>query len=550
MSLFAVERRATPMPFMVQRRCPACGGSGSVTGTCSKCAGAASHDEDAAEQQWAPSDVLRVVRSAGQPLAPATRIAMEGAFHRDFSGVRVHNGGDAAASARAVAAQAYTVGQNIVFGEGRYDPGSEAGRRLIAHELGHTLQQPQGGAIPGRLPIGPAHSASEQEADAMADAAMAGTAAPLAAPAGAPRLQLQRFGGFGDVRIAEGLQNDKDAEEAKRKEKFAPGNLAGRILTDSDIAAAGKASGAASPGRVTPTLWNATFVLHDTASPVGAKKIAEHASRGRRSSGEGAAAWVPQTGAATVAHSPLFGTRRPAATQHERGEDVMKKATRESEYRGVWKATAKDVRESTLDDVLSAQGSPAAEAKSERAQAISDLDAGSGLVHSAAAWAVEDICQKVTDATAPNLAMSAPDVPKLVGGCQRLLPLFNMRALRIGTSVNVEIVQERGSDCRTTGTLTPLTPYSASQMDNVKNLYLNAALQARAFPSITTHFQIDKAAGDHCDPRCFNVTELYKNIQTALGHPAGCTYGITPVYGTGGSDNVWWNDTVCGGAHP
>jgi hypothetical protein len=548
MSLFAAERRPTPMPFMVQRRCSGCGGGGGVTGTCSKCAGAA-HEEEA-EREWAPSSVIRVVQSPGQPLATGARIAMEGAFHRDFSGVRVHNGGDAAASAHAVAAQAYTVGQNIVFADGRYDPGSETGRRLIAHELGHTLQQPQGGAIPGKLPIGEAHSSSEQEADAMADAAMAGTAAPLAASTGVPQLQLQRFGGFGDVRIAEGLQNDKDAEEAKRKEKFAPGNLAGRVLTDSDIAAAGKASGAASPGRVTPTLWNATFVLHDTASPVGAKKIAEHASHGRRSSGEGAAAWVPQTGAATIAHSPLFGTRRPAATQHERGEDVMKKATRESEYRGVWKATAKDIRESTLDAVLSAQGSPAAEAKSERAQAISDLDAGSGLVHSAAAWAVEDICQKVTDATAPNLASSTTDVPRLVGGCQRLLTLFNMRALRIGTSVNVEIVQERGSDCRTTGTLTPLTPYSTSQMDNVKNLYLNAALQARAFPSVTTHFQIDKAAGDHCDPRCFNVTALYKNIQAALGHPAGCTYGITPLYGTGGSDNVWWNDTVCGGAHP
>jgi hypothetical protein len=550
MSGFAAERRPTPVPFMVQRRCPACGGSGSVVGTCSACAGGPSHVEVPEEQHWAPSSVVEVVKSAGSPLDPATRNAMESAFHRDFSAVRVHADGEAAASVRAVAAQAYTVGQNIVFGAGRYDPGSDAGRRLIAHELGHTLQQPSGGTIPNRLPIGLAHSSSEREADAMADAAMMGDAAVIAASVSAPQMQLQRFGGFGDVRIAEGLQNDKDAEEARRKEQFAPGNMAGRILTDDDIAKAGKASGAASPGRVTPTLWNANFVLHDTASKVGAKKIAEHASHGRRSSGEGAAAWVPQSGAATIAHSPLFGPRRPAATQHERGEDVMKKAMREKEYRGVWKATARDVRESTLDDVLSGQGSPAAEAKTERAQAIADLDAGSGLVHSAAAWTVEDICQKVTSATAPNLAASPSDVPNLEGGCQRLLPLFNMRALRVGSSVNIELVQEQGSDCRTTGTLTPLTPYSTSQMDNVKSLYLNAALQARAFPSITTHFQIDKAAGDHCDPRCFNVTALYKSIQADLGHPAGCTYGIMPVYGTGGTDNVWWNDTVCGGAHP
>ena len=69
----------------------------------------------------------------------------------DFSQVRVHTGGEAAASARAVNARAYTVGSNIVFAEGQYAPGTAAGRRLLAHELAHTVQQSDGRAAAARL---------------------------------------------------------------------------------------------------------------------------------------------------------------------------------------------------------------------------------------------------------------------------------------------------------------------------------------------------------------------------------------------------------------
>jgi hypothetical protein len=66
---------------------------------------------------------------------------MEARFGRDFSGVRVHADGPAAGSARAVNALAYTAGQNIVFGEAQYNPGIDGGRRLLAHELTHVIQQ-------------------------------------------------------------------------------------------------------------------------------------------------------------------------------------------------------------------------------------------------------------------------------------------------------------------------------------------------------------------------------------------------------------------------
>jgi hypothetical protein len=62
----------------------------------------------------------------------------------DFSHVRVHDGARAAESARAMRASAYTVGNNIVFGEGQYSPGVTAGQRLLAHELTHVAQQGEG----------------------------------------------------------------------------------------------------------------------------------------------------------------------------------------------------------------------------------------------------------------------------------------------------------------------------------------------------------------------------------------------------------------------
>nr|WP_320191455.1 DUF4157 domain-containing protein [uncultured Desulfobacter sp.] len=85
--------------------------------------------------------IRSVQASPGQPLDATTRSFMEPRFGQDFSGVRVHTDRLAAESARAVNARAYTVGRDVVFGEGQYAPGYEEGRRLIAHELVHVGQQ-------------------------------------------------------------------------------------------------------------------------------------------------------------------------------------------------------------------------------------------------------------------------------------------------------------------------------------------------------------------------------------------------------------------------
>jgi hypothetical protein len=89
----------------------------------------------------APAVAGNVLRSAGQPLDPVVRVFMEPRFGHDFSKVRIHIDAAAAASARAANAFAYTVGQHIVFASGQYAPSTSAGRRLLAHELTHTLQQ-------------------------------------------------------------------------------------------------------------------------------------------------------------------------------------------------------------------------------------------------------------------------------------------------------------------------------------------------------------------------------------------------------------------------
>jgi len=89
----------------------------------------------------APASVDSVLASPGMPLEPALRQVMGQRFGHDFSRVRVHFDEAAEQSAREVKANAYTVGHDMVFGAGRFVPGTHEGRRLIAHELTHVVQQ-------------------------------------------------------------------------------------------------------------------------------------------------------------------------------------------------------------------------------------------------------------------------------------------------------------------------------------------------------------------------------------------------------------------------
>ncbi len=109
-----------------------------------------SSDMDDGNQHEGLSDhtanrVKSTLNSGGQPLDSSTRLLMESRFGYDFSQIRIHTGSDATASAESLGALAYTTGQDIVFREGMYSPRTDAGQRLIAHELVHVIQQEKAG---------------------------------------------------------------------------------------------------------------------------------------------------------------------------------------------------------------------------------------------------------------------------------------------------------------------------------------------------------------------------------------------------------------------
>lgn len=140
----------------------------------------------------APPIVHDVLRSPAPSLDSSARRLLEPRFAQDFSGVRVHAGPRAAEAAEAVNARAFTVGQNIVLGQG-HSPTSGGGLELMAHELAHTVQQADTPQPTGPIEIGPADHPAEREADRLSSAALAG--GEVGAPAQAtpePAGQLRR----------------------------------------------------------------------------------------------------------------------------------------------------------------------------------------------------------------------------------------------------------------------------------------------------------------------------------------------------------------------
>ena len=126
------------------------------------------------ERTWAPRapELGEVLASPGHPLDPGLRREMESRFGHDFTQVRIHTDQDAAALAALLGADAVTVGQDVYFGDGTFQPWSADGRRLIAHELLHTMQVPHvfGALRAGRdtgavsLPQEPLEQKAEDEA--------------------------------------------------------------------------------------------------------------------------------------------------------------------------------------------------------------------------------------------------------------------------------------------------------------------------------------------------------------------------------------------------
>lgn len=176
-------RSHTPAPFgTLQRKC-ACGGSASSGGECEGCKKKKLQRSAAGSgPETAPPIVHDVLRSPGQRLDAATRSFFEPRFGHDFSKVRIHADARANESAASVNALAYTVGPQIVFRAGLYQPGAASGQRLLAHELTHVVQHRDNLPVsPGALGVGPADDAAEQQAD-RAEQALA-SSSPVVLPA-------------------------------------------------------------------------------------------------------------------------------------------------------------------------------------------------------------------------------------------------------------------------------------------------------------------------------------------------------------------------------
>lgn len=155
-----IERLMLPAPAL-QRNCSCAGGD-----QCEEC-----KSKGAMQRQTVPAAVHETLREGGSPLDSSTRAFMEGRFGHDFSRVRIHTSERASESAAAVHANAYTLGSDIAFRRGLYSPGTSGGRKLLAHELAHVVQQDSRLPISAGIDGGPADP-FEISADAMANAAL------------------------------------------------------------------------------------------------------------------------------------------------------------------------------------------------------------------------------------------------------------------------------------------------------------------------------------------------------------------------------------------
>jgi Domain of unknown function (DUF4157) len=126
----------TPMRVQINRKCAACEEEDKAQKLQTKPAQAT-----ARASGEAPTIVHQVLSEPGAPLAKTTRSFFEPRLGFDLSRVRIHTEERAAASVAAIGALGYTAGQHIIFGAGQYQPETPTGRRLLAHELAHVMQQ-------------------------------------------------------------------------------------------------------------------------------------------------------------------------------------------------------------------------------------------------------------------------------------------------------------------------------------------------------------------------------------------------------------------------
>lgn len=329
------------------------------------------------------------------------------------------------------------------------------------------------------------------------------------------------------------------------------------------------------------------LILHDTSGELSDTTIEEKNQRAVGPLGNGINAYVTRAGKVILSRT-FFDVRRPTATVYEKSADILTESQRDIEVRRVWQTSAASVKQTALRNAVAGlnlnetslmdrattwlNASSDSAFKALEARSSGSLDGGktTGL------WATAQICDRVvTDKhNAVSLASSPQAAKTLTSACQKLHPLFQEKRKRVASSVHVEILQMRGSECYVTDAqvqnynanvadslhisgdrLIPLQTwerpaYTDTQYEKVALIYLFASLQANRYLEITTHYWVDQGKvgkiGTHCDPRGLNLTRLYQLISSALGHPSDTLYGIQPQYGLHPEkgDNVWWSEAI------
>lgn len=335
------------------------------------------------------------------------------------------------------------------------------------------------------------------------------------------------------------------------------------------------------------------FILHDTSGELSDSAIAQMQQQARGPKGIGVETFVSRTGRVTILR-PFFDPRRPTATVYEKAADILPESARNQEMRQVWQRTNKAIRQEALKSAIAGMNldetslirgatlwlESSSEQAFERLKAQSSVSLDGGKT--TGVWAITRIC----DATlsdrdrASRTASSRQTATTLINSCQKLNPVLKETRKRVASSVHVEIVQARGSECMTSDSqvkayntnvpdssqikennVVPLQTwerpaYTDEQYQKVSLLYLLAALEAGQFPEITTHYWVDQGKfgkiGTHCDPRGFDLSRLYQTISDTVLHPFDTIYGIQPQYGLypEQGDNVWWSESVLGGLPP
>lgn len=592
-----------PRAHVLQRKC-ACGQHGSPSGECEerkkKREGTLQRAAAGPSATGVPAIVHEVLRSPGQPLDSAARAFLEPRFSHDFSAVRVHTDPEASDSARAVNALAYTVGHNVVFAAGQYSPRTRSGSKLLAHELTHVRQQAGPTSIPhAALKMGAQNDQAEREANDTARRVLTGGTAP---PVAAEYMTLRKQ----DVVPVDLVPTS--AEESERLKKLGinlptvsegtwrliggVADNAGKTLTEAEKQMIEAILKTANVPTGSPLVAPAgkRFLLHDTSAPVGARGIRKEQAKGRGPLGRGVSAWVPRKEAATIARPEFFEPRRPSTTEFEKAIEKFEqpadktlavkekvkawKERRDDLFRRVWNATSTSKRDEAFNTTIAGMSLTPDEIQAERAgnkKKRDDPDFNPGVeatlkagstenMTTSASWTVEEICKQVTPQTASSIAAPGKE-QELTDACSALAMYFSERAARIASTIPVEIVQPGvKSGAKSEDTCDPDNPdivllsnppYSDEQYKNLVLLYLRAAFVAGQFPEITTHFAIDAFVQGHCDPRCFDLDNLYRLIAAALGHGKGSTYGVKPSFGMkSGTNNVWWSNEICHGKHP